>query len=100
MFKMCESLTELDLSNFTIEKLGAIYDIFENCKNLKSLKLSKFNTSHIQAPLFKGFNSEMFKGCNNLLDIDTYDYIILKIFTDYLKANKDLLAKYKKIHNI
>lgn len=100
MFKMCESLTELDLSNFSIEKLGAIYDIFENCKSLKSLKLSNFNTSNIQAPLFKGFNSGMFKGCDNLLDIDTYDYIILKIFTDHLKRNKDLLAKYKEIHNI
>ena len=35
MFKDCDSLTSLDLSNFNTENISNMRDIFENCKSLK-----------------------------------------------------------------
>ena len=42
VFRNCESLTELDLSNFKTKRIFCISQMFKNCKNLKKLNISNF----------------------------------------------------------
>ena len=42
MFRDCESLKELNLSNFNTKKAAIMMNMFENCVNLEKLDISNF----------------------------------------------------------
>jgi surface protein len=63
MFYGCESLINLDLSNFYTYNLNNMSYIFYGCKSLKFLNLKNFNIQTIQ----KNDNmSHMFDECKSL----------------------------------
>ena len=45
MFQDCESLTNINLSNFSTEKVTNMKNLFNNCRNLKSLNILNFITN-------------------------------------------------------
>ncbi|MBF1069741.1 MAG: BspA family leucine-rich repeat surface protein, partial [Prevotellaceae bacterium] len=45
MFRLCQSLTALDLSNFDTSKVTDMMGMFEGCESLTALDLSNFKTS-------------------------------------------------------
>lgn len=61
VFQNCQSLTNLDLSNWNVEEVWEFTSMFRSCSNLKDLKLFK---SKINDQMF-GIEG-MFYGCNNL----------------------------------
>ncbi len=66
MFKKCESLKELNITNFDTSKVRYIDNLFACCSNLTSLNLSNFNFGKV-------VNMEkMFYNCTSL------EYINLK----------------------
>ena len=70
MFQDCDSIIEIDFSNFDTSQITNMAYMFYNCKSLKSLDLSNFNTSLVQNM------SNMFAGCSllnplNLINFDT-----------------------------
>lgn len=95
MFRGCNSLTEIDLSNFNTSKVTDMNNAFRECKSLTSLDLSGFDTSSVTtmkemfmfvigmtAIDLKTFNTEkvtdmssMFSRCESLktLDISNWD---------------------------
>ena len=56
----CESLTNLNLSNFNTQNVTSMFRMFEGCKSLTSLNLSNFNTQNFIDM------ARMFKGCKSL----------------------------------
>ena len=68
MFKGCNNLTELDLSNFNTEKVTDMNNMFESCQNLTSLDLSSFNTAQVTDM------SNMFEHCTNLVSLDLSNF--------------------------
>lgn len=95
MFRGCNSLTEIDLSNFNTSKVTDMNNAFRECTSLTSLDLSGFDTSSVTtmkemfvfvsattALDLKTFNTEkvtdmskMFARCESLktLDISNWD---------------------------
>ena len=69
MFKDCNELAELNLSNFDTSKVTSMICMFSGCSSLKELNLSKFNTSKVTNMAY------MFDGCTSLtkLDISIFD---------------------------
>jgi surface protein len=69
MFKGCEFLKQLDLSEFDTSKVTDMSNMFYDCKNLEQLDLSKFDTSKVTDM------SKMFYDCNSLkqLDLSKFD---------------------------
>ena len=63
MFRGCQNLTSLDLSNFKTEDVQNMSKMFADCNNLTSLDLSNFKTEKVQDM------SYMFYGCNSLQTI-------------------------------
>ena len=47
MFRNCEALTALDVSNFNTEKVTYMSSMFSYCKALTSLDVSNFNTQNV-----------------------------------------------------
>ena len=47
MFRYCNKLTTLDLSNFDTSNVTTMNGMFNNCKNLTSLDVSNFDTSNV-----------------------------------------------------
>ena len=48
MFKFCEKLEYLDLSNFDTSEVTNMEAMFDGCYNLKHLKgINQFNTSNV-----------------------------------------------------
>ena len=47
MFWECESLTNLNLSNFNTQNVKDIRSMFSYCKSLINLNLSYFNTQNV-----------------------------------------------------
>ena len=47
MFWECESLTNLNLSNFNTQNVKDIRSMFSYCKSLINLNLSYFNTKNV-----------------------------------------------------
>ena len=47
MFDNCQNLSSLDLSKFNTAKVTNMYAMFTHCQNLSSLDLSKFNTANV-----------------------------------------------------
>ena len=58
MFCGCESLKELNLSNFNTNNVSDIACMFKGCKSLKELNLSNFNTNNVK------YIGQMFEGCS------------------------------------
>ena len=79
MFNECKSLKSIDLSNFNTQNVTNMNDMFRECKSLKSIDLSNFNTQNVTNM------SDMFKGCIFLQkeNIITKDNKIIKIFYNY-----------------
>ena len=47
MFCDCESLTNINLSNFNIQNVTNMRCMFEGCKSLTNINLSNFNTQNV-----------------------------------------------------
>ena len=63
MFKMCSSLTEIDLSGFNVEKVENMYGMFMGCEKLTILHLESFDTKSLTD------TERMFDGCTALTTI-------------------------------
>ena len=64
LFSGCNSLTNLDLSNFETSNVTNFTGMFRDCNNLVNLDLSNFNTLKVTS-----LNS-MFYGCSSLVSVD------------------------------
>ena len=64
MFSECNSLTNIDLSNFNTQNVICMYSMFSGCNSLTNINLSNFNTQKVKNM------SYIFYGCNSLLNID------------------------------
>ena len=68
MFRSCQALTSLDLSNFDTSKVINMESMFSDCYALTSLDLSNFNTSNVT-------NMEsMFRYCYTLTSLDLSNF--------------------------
>src|SRR5574344_238285 len=69
MFYECESLINVDVSNFNTSKVTNMGGLFYYCKSLTSLDVSNFDTSYVTDM------SQMFDYCTSLtsLDLSTFD---------------------------
>ena len=63
MFENCSNLTSLDVSKFDTSKVTDMRSMFENCSSLTSLDLRNFDTSKVEGMQW------MFFGCNKLTQI-------------------------------
>ena len=69
LFYTCESITEIDLSNYDSSNNNNTYRMFRDCIKLTSINLTNFNTAKVE-------NVEaMFKNCSLLkkLDLSSFD---------------------------
>jgi surface protein len=64
LFKSCNNLTELDLSNWDTSNVTTMYQMFYNCYYLTSLDLSNWNTGEVTNMY------QMFNDCINLSKIN------------------------------
>jgi len=69
MFDHCKNLKSLDLSKFNTAKVTDMSNMFNFCSSLSSLDISSFNTSNVN------YMSNMFSYCTGLsnLDISNFD---------------------------
>ncbi|MBO6243145.1 MAG: BspA family leucine-rich repeat surface protein, partial [Clostridia bacterium] len=68
MFKNCQSLTSLDLSNFVTTNVKWMTNMFYNCRSLSSVKLSSFNTKNVEYMDF------MFYNCHSLTSLEITNF--------------------------
>ena len=68
MFCGCESLTNLNLSNFNTQNLTTMNCMFEGCKSLINLNLSNFNTQNVT------YMEYMFSGCESLTNLNLSNF--------------------------
>ena len=61
MFFRCDSLTNIDLSNFNTKKVTNMSAMFLGCSSLANIDLSNFNTQNVERMLC------MFLECNSLI---------------------------------
>ena len=76
MFLNCYSLTSIDLSNVNTNNVEYMECLFMSCRSLISLNLKNFNTSKVKSI------SYMFYGCNSLVSIDLSNFDT-SIITDF-----------------
>ena len=60
MFDLCESLKEINLSNFNTQNITNMDSMFCNCSSLKEINLSNFNTQNVTNM------DSMFESCESL----------------------------------
>ena len=48
LFRFCESITSIDLTNFNTGKVEDMFDIFAYCYKLTSVDVSSFETSKVK----------------------------------------------------
>ena len=79
MFGNCNSLINLNLSNFNTQNVINMSEMFRYCYSLKNLDVSNFNTQNVKVMNW------MFKYCYSLKkeNIITKDIKILEEFTNY-----------------
>ena len=70
MFCHCESLKELDLSNFNTDNVADMRGMFSICKSLEKINLSHFNTNKVTDMTY------MFCECSSLKEIDVSNFYI------------------------
>ena len=68
MFRDCNLLTYLDLSNFNTQNVNNMKSMFSYCKSLTNLNLSNFNAKNITNM------SCMFFNCNSLTDLNLSNF--------------------------
>ena len=68
MFKGCNALTSLDVSNFYTSKVTDMYEMFYQCNALTSLDVSGFDTTNV---MNMGY---MFYYCNALTSLDLSNF--------------------------
>ena len=64
MFSLCNSLTNLNLSNFNTENITNLSSMFSDCNALINLNLSNFNTKNVTNM------NNMFSYCNSLTNLN------------------------------
>jgi len=73
MFEGCKALTSLDLSKFDTSSVTDMSYMFRKCSGLKSLVLSSFDTSQVTDMMY------MFYGCSGLTTLDLSSFNTLKV---------------------
>ena len=73
MFQDCYNLKSLDLTKFDTKNVSSMYFMFNNCPNLTSLDLTDFNTKNV-----KDMNG-MFCDCSNLTSLDITNFNTAKV---------------------
>jgi len=68
MFYNCESLTNINLSNFNTQTITNMSHMFSNCKSLTNINLSNFNTQNVKDM------SDMLSDCKSLTNINLSDF--------------------------
>jgi len=68
MFRECESLTNIDLSNFNSQNVISMSSMFSWCESLTNINLSNLNTQNVKNM------SWMFYGCKSLINIDLSNF--------------------------
>ena len=68
MFKYCENIISLDLSNFNTANVNYMDFMFNGCSSLISLDLSNFNTANVNDM------DSMFYGCSSLISLDLSNF--------------------------
>ena len=74
MFRECNSLTNIDLSNFNTQKVTNMRKMFYGCNSLTNINLSNFNTQKVTDM------SYMFSGCNSLTNINLSNFQYSKCY--------------------
>ena len=64
MFYLCESLKELNLSNFNTDNVTDMNSMFKFCSSLKELNLNNFNTNKVTEMSYMFFHCESLKELN------------------------------------
>ena len=64
MFYNCENIKSIDLSKFNTSKTVNMENMFYNCQNLKEINISNLNTKNVIN------TSNMFFNCINLIELD------------------------------
>ena len=77
MFKNCDKILEIDLSNFDTSNINNTSNMFYNCSSLISINLSNFNTTNVKDM------SYMFYGCSELISLDLSNFDT-SIVTSYI----------------
>lgn len=73
MFYNCESLTQLDLSNFNTSNVVNMSEMFSDCLNLMQLDLSNFDTSQVTSMC------NMFCSCEAVTQLDFSSFDTSKV---------------------
>ena len=73
MFQDCYNLKSLDLTKFDTKNVSSMYFMFYNCPNLTSLDLTNFNTKNV-----KNMNG-MFGDCTHLTSLDITNFNTQKV---------------------
>ena len=77
MFSNCQSLTNLDLSNFDTSKVIRMEWMFGVCSSLTNLDLHSFDTSNVTSM------DSMFYGCSSLTNLDLHSFDTSKVTNMY-----------------
>ena len=77
MFCGCESLEEINFSNFHADNLLYMYNMFRGCSNLKELNLSSFNTKIVSSMRYLFFRCISLKELNLVLMLEVYIMFII-----------------------
>jgi len=68
MFRLCQSLTSLNVSNFDTSKVTDMLQMFYRCSSLTNLDVSSFKTSNVTMIAL------MFDDCSNLTSLDVSNF--------------------------
>ena len=90
MFKGCENLIDVDLTNLNTSRLENINSLFEGCNNLENVNFFNKQLDKIREA------ENIFNGCENLVEIENLDKINI---SNVRKAN-NMFKNCKSIINI
>ncbi|MBP3757561.1 MAG: BspA family leucine-rich repeat surface protein [Prevotella sp.] len=76
MFQNCKALTTLDLSKFNTSNVEGMDFMFDSCEKLTSIDVSSFNTSKVLSM------EHMFYNCKALKTIDLNSFDVRKVTSD------------------
>ena len=89
MFEGCKNLSSLDLSKFNTEKVTDMRGMFSGCQKLSSLDLSKFNTEKVESMI------DMFKNCSALSSLD-----LSKFNTEKVESMSSMFEDCQKLSSL
>ena len=78
------SLPSLDLSSFLLPKNVVLNSIFKNCTQLNYLNISNFNTTNFDNP--NEITKSIFKGINKKCFIEITDSFLNNKWNEYIKG--------------